>query len=659
MSGAPKPLWLRIYNFFSGYTLAVILLSLLLVLTYLGTMAQVEMGLYDASEKYFESFFLQEKIGPVPIILPGVYLVSVLLFVNLLLGAIIRARKSWKRPGMLIAHGGILYILFSGFVTFHFTEEGSMLLYEGDRADEIYNLTDWSIEVARHDAEGKREGVYVIGEEDLKPLWKKGARRTFFAKAMPFEFEIYSYARNITNSQGQLTGLPTKEAVDKEKKDIENLRKLAKRRLNLPADASFAELDAVVLPESLMPYIDESDSDTLDLIKELKDLGPDRRESGMGYGDLMAMVEWVKELDPKKYNEKSDYFSRIKQAWADEGELWKRVANGDLLVSRYAGHGEFIEGPYEQLNSDDLAILPRKESKTREANQPATYIKVKKASGKVLVHSILVGANPFAPRPLTVEVDGETWSIDLTRSRYSLPFGIELEKFEKEDHPGTARAREYSSDVFRLDGGMTHLVKKREGAEYFLKTPQQNESNSSAKDRRGLMGDTPSGIFPQGTKVKIAGGEFLQDDGTGYLKVETESGISAYISKSKERVKIQGTDKSHYTSAELGVIPGTDKYHISMNKPMRYAGYTLYQASWGPPGAKQREVILLPDGTEVEIVKGDRLYTSLAVSRNPADQWPKYGTYVISLGMVIHFLQKLFAYLRRSSRARQKKEVKP
>ena len=413
-SSKSKPLWLRAYHFFSGYTLAVILLSILLVLTYLGTMAQVEMGLYDASEKYFEAFFLTEKIGPVPIVLPGVYLVSVLLFLNLLLGAIIRARKSWKRPGMLIAHSGILYILFSGFVTFHFTEEGSMLLYEGDRADEIYNLTDWSIEVARHDAEGKREGAYVIGEEDLKPLWKKGARRTFFAKEMPFEFEIYSYARNITNSKGQLTGLAAE--ADKEK-------------------------------------------------------NPDA--------------------------------------------------------------GEFI---------DSLAIVPKEASKTREANQPATYIKVKDPSGKILTHSILVGANPFAPRPLTVEVGGETWSIDLTRRRYSLPFGIELKKFEKEDHPGTDRAREYSSDVFRVDGGQV-----------------------------------------------------------------------------------------------------TDKYHISMNKPMRYGGFTLYQASWGPPGAKP----------------GDRLYTSLAVSRNPADQWPKYGTYVVAVGMSIHFLQKLFAYLRRSSRARQKKEVKP
>ena len=215
MSGTPKPLWLRIYNFLSGYTLAVILLTILLVLTYLGTMAQVEMGLYDASEKYFESFFLVDNFGPIPVVLPGVYLVSVLLFLNLLLGAIIRARKSWKRPGMLIAHGGILYILFAGFVAFHYTEEGSMILYENDQADEIYNLTDWSIEVARHDQDGKREAALVIEEKDLKPLWKKGARRTFFHPSMPFEFEIYSYARNITNSKGQLTGLPLEKDRDK------------------------------------------------------------------------------------------------------------------------------------------------------------------------------------------------------------------------------------------------------------------------------------------------------------------------------------------------------------------------------------------------------------------------------------------------------------
>ena len=91
-----KSFIVRVYNFFSGYLLAVILLSLLLLLTYFGTMAQVEMGLYEASEKYFESMFLYQKIGPVTIILPGVYLVSALLFVNLFLGGLVRARKNWS-----------------------------------------------------------------------------------------------------------------------------------------------------------------------------------------------------------------------------------------------------------------------------------------------------------------------------------------------------------------------------------------------------------------------------------------------------------------------------------------------------------------------------------------------------------------------------------
>ena len=51
-----KSLFAKVYDFFSGYLLAVILLTFLLALTYFGTMAQVELGLYEASEKYFESF---------------------------------------------------------------------------------------------------------------------------------------------------------------------------------------------------------------------------------------------------------------------------------------------------------------------------------------------------------------------------------------------------------------------------------------------------------------------------------------------------------------------------------------------------------------------------------------------------------------------------
>ena len=170
-------------------------------------MAQVEMGLYEASEKYFESMFLYQNIGPVTIILPGVYLVSALLFVNLFLGGLVRARKNWRRPGMVIAHFGIIYILFAGFVAFHYTREGNMVLYEGDRSDEIYNLTEWSIEVSKYDDTGKPSNVYVIGPDDLNGLWQRGVQKTFFSSNIPFEIKVSGYARNIANGKGQIQGL--------------------------------------------------------------------------------------------------------------------------------------------------------------------------------------------------------------------------------------------------------------------------------------------------------------------------------------------------------------------------------------------------------------------------------------------------------------------
>ena len=404
-----KSFIVRVYNFFSGYLLAVILLSLLLLLTYFGTMAQVEMGLYEASEKYFESMFLYQNIGPVTIILPGVYLVSALLFVNLFLGGLVRARKNWRRPGMVIAHFGIIYILFAGFVAFHYTREGNMVLYEGDRSDEIYNLTEWSIEVSKYDDTGRPSNVYVIGPDDLNGLWQRGAQKTFFSSNIPFEIKVSGYARNIANGKGQIQGLlKEKAAIEKGIRVVE------------------------------------------------------------GYG-----------------------------------------------------------------------ITPVETNKNMEFNLPAAYFDVLNNEGKKIHEALIIGSGPFAPKPFTVDVNDTTWSIDLTRQKFTLPFGIELTDFKKEDHPGTARAREYSSDVIKVENG------------------------------------------------------------------------------------------------EL-----TDNVHISMNQPMRDEGYTLYQASWGPEDAKP----------------GDRLYTSLAVSHNPADQWPKYGTYVISIGMTIHFVQRLVAHLRRSSRTRKKNQ---
>ena len=71
------------------------------------------------------------------------------------------------------------------------------------------------------------------------------------------------------------------------------------------------------------------------------------------------------------------------------------------------------------------------------------------------------------------------------------------------------------------------------------------------------------------------------------------------------------------------------KVRIEMNEPMRYEGLTFFQASYGPPGAGP----------------GQKLYSVFEVVKNPADKWPEYSLYVVTLGLLIHFVMKLATYL--------------
>ena len=75
---------------------------------------------------------------------------------------------------------------------------------------------------------------------------------------------------------------------------------------------------------------------------------------------------------------------------------------------------------------------------------------------------------------------------------------------------------------------------------------------------------------------------------------------------------------------------------IQMNEPLRYQGLTFYQASYGPQGAG-------PD---------EELFTVLEVVSNPADKWPEYSLYIVTVGMLIAFITKLYQFLAGQARKR-------
>jgi hypothetical protein len=183
------------FRFLASTGLAVVLLLLLMLLTFLGTFQQVEQGLYQVQKEYFGSLVLVHRFGGVvPMPLPGAYLLLLLGFVNVTCGGIVRARKGWRQAGILITHAGILLLLAGGFVTFHFALRGQLTLHEGEQSDRFQSYEGWEILVTGPDV-SSAPGSLVIPEKEFEHL--RGDRsRTFFSKGLPFEITLSGYAAN-------------------------------------------------------------------------------------------------------------------------------------------------------------------------------------------------------------------------------------------------------------------------------------------------------------------------------------------------------------------------------------------------------------------------------------------------------------------------------
>jgi len=187
-----KPVLKALLDFFSSFGLSCALLILLALLTYLGTIDQVENGLFDAQKKYFESLVVFNAVGPLP--LPGAYLVMILLFVNLVLGGIVRIRKGWATAGVIIGHVGILMMLGAGLVKFYWSREGHVTLYEGQVKSEFESYYDWELVVLEPTERGTLIEHPIAPKAVMSSSGAKGRR--FDDPTLPFALEVTHYMRN-------------------------------------------------------------------------------------------------------------------------------------------------------------------------------------------------------------------------------------------------------------------------------------------------------------------------------------------------------------------------------------------------------------------------------------------------------------------------------
>lgn len=152
----------------SSIRITVTCLFLLFILTFWGTVAQVNEGLYLSQERFFNSLVFLVG-GWLPF--PGARLVIWVLFINLLCVTITRFRhyKLSTHFGILIIHFGLLLYFVSAFVTFHGAQESQLTLMEGAGSNVSSAYHDWELSVWTNEADPNKRRVVAFDTKSFRP----------------------------------------------------------------------------------------------------------------------------------------------------------------------------------------------------------------------------------------------------------------------------------------------------------------------------------------------------------------------------------------------------------------------------------------------------------------------------------------------------------
>ncbi len=155
----------------------------LIVLLFVGTIAQKYVGLYEAQNVYFSSFVFWW--GPVP--LPGGALTIGVIAVSLLAKLIFASPWNWGNSGIIITHVGAILLLLGGLITALHSREGSMTIYEGETSGFFTDYHARELLVFEQDSNEKIAAFPFDELQEGKKLAVPG---------LPFTIEIIKACKN-------------------------------------------------------------------------------------------------------------------------------------------------------------------------------------------------------------------------------------------------------------------------------------------------------------------------------------------------------------------------------------------------------------------------------------------------------------------------------
>ena len=184
---------------FANLRITLTLLSFSMILIFVATLEQVRIGIRGAQAEFFESmygiwhypeqFWGGNLLNPLPIPIPGGYLLGGLLILNLLAAFITRFQWTGKKMGIQFIHLGIIMLLVGQLATQAMQEESRMQINKGESKNYLERFH--GVELAFIDVtDAQTERVVALPEA----LLEQGGLH--YSEDLPFKVRVLDFGPN-------------------------------------------------------------------------------------------------------------------------------------------------------------------------------------------------------------------------------------------------------------------------------------------------------------------------------------------------------------------------------------------------------------------------------------------------------------------------------
>jgi hypothetical protein len=442
----------RIAKFFCSLRLTVALLCAGLLLVFVGTMAQVDEGLYDAQVRYFKSWSVwKPTIGHHVWLLwlPGGYLIGSLLLMNLLAAHIKRFQFTWKKLGIHLTHGGLILLLLGQLLTDMLARESAMRLVEGTSSNYSEDFRENEL-VLTDTSDPSNNTVVSIPEAKLK------AGGDILDPALPCIFRIKNYWQNcIVEEMPPPDAIPTHS----DKGLFANYTVLPVKVAGQNSeDVRFAALVEIsgskgAIGTFLVPSQSEKEQTLVVdgrpysiammfapmLGGNLLALAP---EGGMGGDGMVTFPEAELKEGATLKHDGLPMTIRVKGYWP-KCRLYSTPGTNSVLPKTTQGA---LAGSFVSLQTPV--------TDTEHRNLPAIVVELANSTGAFATFLLWTGMEGNSAVE-TFEISGKTYQLAYQFKRYYTPYRIGLLKFNHDNYKGTDIPSNFSCRV-RLVNPQTH-----------------------------------------------------------------------------------------------------------------------------------------------------------------------------------------------------------